>query len=259
MEKFVPLLVIQLFSLWPVASQVTDSTYNFPGADVPVPARAARPEIFTNGFVDIMNYGQMNASARFFKLYLGVPGKWVVPISLYTGVTSNSFSPISRNNDPLFLGLINPSSGILNLSVEGSYDFFHWNKRITKLGILYQVGERLLSYNDLQSFQVFTFSNSYANTGIIFQTGAWEKNKTDNIGTFWLSSRMLAISSNNYIQSFLGTAETVKIVWGISIGFGIDINKVVNIKSYYYRYLGTAEKSFGLPVYLFSFNYSMRN
>lgn len=249
-------ILIASLSFDNVAGQTVDSSA-LQREPIPV-GRTAKPEIFTNGFVDIMNYGQMNASARFFKLYLGVPGKWVVPVSLYTGVTSTGFAAVSRNNDPLFLGLINPSSGVLNLSIEGSHDFFCWNKAVTKLGLLYQAGERLLSYNDLQTFQVFSFANSFCNAGFLFQTGAWEKNKTDNMGVFWFSSRFLVMASNSYIQSFLAAAKVEKLLYGFSIGLGIDINKVVNIKSYYYRYVGVAGKAFPIPVYHFSFNYSMR-
>jgi hypothetical protein len=54
-----------------------------------------QPEIFTSGFIDIINNGQVNASARFIRLYIGEPGKLAVPISLYTGVSSNNFQNTS--------------------------------------------------------------------------------------------------------------------------------------------------------------------
>ena len=34
-----------------------------------------KPEIFTSGFIDIMNSGQVNASARFIKLYIHRPAE----------------------------------------------------------------------------------------------------------------------------------------------------------------------------------------
>jgi hypothetical protein len=34
-----------------------------------------KPEIFTSGFIDVMNNGQVNASARFIRLFIGEPGK----------------------------------------------------------------------------------------------------------------------------------------------------------------------------------------
>src|SRR5689334_23065086 len=63
-----------------------------------------KPEIFTSGFIDIVNSGQVNASARFIRLYVGEPGKFAIPLSLYSGVSSNSFQNptiIQRSNDVL--------------------------------------------------------------------------------------------------------------------------------------------------------------
>ena len=200
----------------------------------------------------------MNASARVFKLYLGEPGKFVLPISLYTGVSSNSFNTAGRSNETLILNIINPLSGIFNISLDGTHYFTTKEKGLTKFGFLYQVGERLLSYTDLQSFQTITFTNSYANSGIIFQTGAWEKNKTDNMGVFWISYRILIASSNTHIRSYFGPDYIENYVYGFSVGLGIEINRVVSIKGFYYRYLGIENAAFKIPIFQFSFNYSMR-
>src|SRR5580765_7967745 len=50
-----------------------------------------KPEIFTSGFIDIFNNGQVNASARFLRLYIGEPGRFALPLSFYSGVSSNNF------------------------------------------------------------------------------------------------------------------------------------------------------------------------
>jgi len=39
-------------------------------------ASAVKPEILTSGFIDIINNGQVNASARFIRLFIGEPGKF---------------------------------------------------------------------------------------------------------------------------------------------------------------------------------------
>jgi hypothetical protein len=80
-----------------------------------------KPEILTNGFVDVMNNGQMNASARLFKLYLGEPEKFVVPISLYIGVTGNNLTSAIRSNESLLLNIVNPLSGVMNISVDATH------------------------------------------------------------------------------------------------------------------------------------------
>lgn len=72
-----------------------------------------KPEILTSGFIDIINNGQVNASARFIRLYIGEPGKFALPLSIYSGVSSNNFqnqqSQISnRSNEQLVTNFINP-------------------------------------------------------------------------------------------------------------------------------------------------------
>src|SRR5262245_8896814 len=72
------------------------------------PAVRRSPEILTSGFIDVMNNGQVNASARFVRLSIGEPGKFYIPLSIYGGVSNNTFngqpaslSSIQKNNDQL--------------------------------------------------------------------------------------------------------------------------------------------------------------
>ena len=219
--------------------------------------RQKKPEILTNGFVDVMNNGQMNASARLFKLYLGEPAKFVVPISLFIGVTGNNLISAVRSNESLLLNIVNPLSGVMNISVDATHFLLKKGEPLTNFGLLYQFGGRLLSYTDMVSFQTVTFMNGFANAGFIFRTGAWEKNKTDNMGIFNASFKVLVIASNTMIEEFLRIPRDENTLWACSIGFGIEINKVVSIKTCYYRYLGINELN-KVPVYQLSFNYFMR-
>src|SRR5690349_14529034 len=100
------------------------------------------PEIFTNGFIDIMNNGQINASARFIRLLIGEPGKVSLPLSLYSGVSANNFqlvSTVQKSNDQLVTAFINPLSGLINLSIDGVL-YFNQKKKVTRAGILYHIG-----------------------------------------------------------------------------------------------------------------------
>ncbi|MDP3666136.1 MAG: hypothetical protein Q8R50_05605, partial [Sediminibacterium sp.] len=45
---------------------------------------------------------------------------------------------------------------------------------------------------------------------------------------------------------------------GYSIGMGIEINSVLNIKSYYYRYINPGDETFNFPIYQLTFNYSLK-
>ena len=75
-----------------------------------------KPEIFTNGFIDIINNGQINASARFIRLYIGEPGKFAIPLSLYSAVKPSSesrtsrISAISGKRDELTTSNVTPES-----------------------------------------------------------------------------------------------------------------------------------------------------
>jgi hypothetical protein len=229
-----------------------------------------KPEIFTNGFIDIMNNGQVNASARFIRLYIGEPGRFAIPISLYSGVSANSFQNQTapggqRSNDHLVNGYINLLSGLVNISSDGVL-YFNRAKKITKAGLLYHFGERVLtgyktgSVTDPQAGKPCNFLNSFAAAGLYFQTAAWERSNTKNIGIFWLVARYHGCYSNpSQIKVFQPNINTNGAYTGYSLGFGVEINNLLNIKAIYYKYLKPPEIDYSLATYQFSFNYSFKN
>lgn len=229
------------------------------------------PEIFTSGFIDIMNNGQVNASARFIRLSIGEPGKFSIPLSLYGGVSNNTFSSQQtgtgqqKNNEHLINQYINPLSGLINLSVDGVL-FFNNTNRITKTGFLYQAGERVLTgyrtgeLSNPQTGRPSNFLNSFAVAGLYFQTGAWERNNSKNVGIFWLAARFIVTaSSTNSIKEFLPDIQTNGWYHGYSVGFGVEINNLINIKAIFYRYIKKPEIEYYLPIYQFTFNYTLKN
>lgn len=242
-------------------------------------AKTQKPELFTSGFIDIFNSGQVNASARFLRLNIGEPGKFSVPLSFYSGVSSNNFqSQSARPYDPksnahLIIDYINPLSGLINVSSE-SVIFFKQTEKITKPGFTYQVGERLLTgYRTVyesddehstgtETVVPINFFNSFGSVGLYFQTGAWEKNNKDDneVGLFWLSLRFISCyTSPKQIKNFLPDIETTGIYCGYSFGFGVEINSVVNIKVLYYKYIKQPEIDYYPSIYQFSFNYCLKN
>jgi hypothetical protein len=204
-------------------------------------------------------------------LFIGEPGKFSIPISFYGGVSSNNFQnqnnagQFTNSNDHLVNQYINPMSGLINISIEG-IKFKTRDTVITKLGFIYQLGERLLNgvrigeiSNPLTGKQT-NFLNTFATTGLYFQTGAWEKTNSKNIGVFWLVCRYHICRTNaKQIKEFLPTIQTNGVYHGYSVGFGIEINNVVNIKAIYYKYNKAPEIDYGLPIYQFTFNYSFKN
>jgi hypothetical protein len=227
-----------------------------------------KPEIFTSGFIDIMNNGQVNASARFIRLFMGEPGKFAIPLSMYSGVSANNFQQSStgnqKSNDHLVNAYINPLSGLINISSDGLL-YFSKTAKCTKAGMLYHFGERVLTgykagpITDPQTGKPINFLNSFATAGLYFQTGAWERNNSKNIGIFWLVIRYHSCLTNpGRIKNFLPDIKTNGIYLGYSAGAGIEINNLINFKAIYYQYTKPPEIVYFLPIYQFSFNYSMR-
>ena len=226
------------------------------------------PEIFTNGFIDIMNNGQINASARFIRLLIGEPGKLALPLSLYSGVSANNFQLIQgvvRSNDQLVLAFINPLTGLINLSVDGIL-FLNRKKNLTRAGILYHIGERILTGYvvgppmDPQTGSPVNFLNSFFTVGGYFQTGAWEKTNDRNLGIFWLALRYHGCyTKTESLEEFLPGIQTNGVYTGYSMAMGVEINNLINLKAIYYKYYKKPELDYSLPIYQFSFNYSLRN
>lgn len=61
------------------------------------------------------------------------------------------------------------------------------------------------------------------------------------------------------LREFLPTIETNGLYHGYSFAWGVEINKLVNIKVVYYKYTKRPEIDYSLPIYQFSFNYSLKN
>jgi hypothetical protein len=228
-----------------------------------------KPEIFTSGFIDIINSGQINASSRFIRLYIGEPGKFAIPLSLYSGVSSNNFqntqATFKRNNDILVTNFINPLSGLANVSIDGVLFFNNKQQKITRTGLIYHVGERILTGvktgqgSSPVTGKPHNFLNAFGATGFYFQTGAWERNNTKNVGISWVALRyILCYTKPSDMEEFLPNIRTSGFYNGYSIAWGVEITKIVNIRVVYYKYIKKPEIDYYLPIYQFSFNYTLK-
>jgi len=267
-----------LIWLWPALAwpQAKDSLQKPTGRFVAAPtvqknntSKDYKPEIFTSGFIDIINNGQVNASARFIRLYIGEPGKFALPLSLYSGVSSNNFqsaqTSLQRNNDVLVTNFINPLSGLANISLDNVIYFKKHSERVTKAGILYHIGERVLTgvrtgtVNSPATGKPLNFLNSFFSTGLYFQTGAWERNNAKNVGVSWFAFRLIGCYTNPaQLKEIMPDIQANGIYTGYSLAWGVEITKLVNIKLLYYKYLKRPEINYYLPIYQFSFNYTMK-
>ncbi len=258
-SKLLLLCILLTFPIKPVFCQLIKSDS----------ANQSKPEIFSSGFIDVMNNGLVNASARFIKIYIGEQGKFIVPISFYGGVSNNNFQQqtptFTKSNDHLVNQYINPLSGLINIGIDDT-KYFSRTSKLTKTGFVYKFGERILNgvragaITDPRTGKATTFLNTFTYAGLLFQTGAWEKTNSKNVGVFWAVLRYhLCYTNPKQIKEFLPTIETNGLYTGYSVGFGIEIDKVVNIKVIYYKYTKAPEIEYGLPIYQFSFNYALDN
>ena len=268
MKKNIQILLILIFNLKSFGQNIGTSSLS---QDQTKEVKQ-KPEIFSSGFIDVMNNGQVNASARFIKLYIGEPGKFQIPLTFYGGVSNNTFQnntgggtgQLTKSNDHLVNQYLNPFSGLINISIEGIAFRKRDSAKITKLGYIYQIGERVLNgvrIGDIRNpltGKAFNFLNSFSTIGLYFQTGAWEKTNTKNVGTFWVIARYHFCKTNpKQIKDFLPDIQTNGYYHGYSAGFGIQINNLVDIKAVYYKYSKAPEIDYGLPIYQFTFNYTM--
>ena len=229
-----------------------------------------KPELLSSGFLDIATNGQVNASARLIRIYLGEPGKFNIPLSIYSGVSSGNFSPASpvqmpMSNEHLVSSFINPLTGIINVSAEGVLGNRKEQQRPTACGFIYQGGGRILtgyrtgSVPGINAIRPVNFFNGYALMGVYFQTGAWERSEEENMGLFWISARYIASCSSPGILSQIIAQPVSGLYHGWSIGGGIDISSLVNLRVVYYKYVKSPETGFSNSLCQFSFNYALRN
>ena len=228
----------------------------------------AKTDVFNAGFIDLISSGQVSASAQLIRLMIGEPGKFSVPLTIYGGVSNAAFSQatpfsLNRSNEHLVTQFITPLSGLLNFSVEGMPVLSN-KERLTKWGLLYQVGERMLTgyraftAGNPLSGRAHNFLNHYALGGVYFQTGAWEKDKSNQVGVCWMSVRYhICYTDSSQLNVFIENLQTNGFYRGISLSFGVEISYLVNIKAIYYRYTKAPEPAYSIPLYQFSFNYAL--
>ncbi|MEQ1678555.1 MAG: hypothetical protein ABL876_17800, partial [Chitinophagaceae bacterium] len=143
--------------------------------------------------------------------------------------------------------------------------FVRGETKLTRAGILYHGGIRILTgYKagpaaDVTTGKPINFLNSFSTAGLYFQTGAWERNNAANVGIFWLAGRyILCKTGEKQLKEILPAIQTNGFYHGWSVAWGVEINHLVNIKVVYYKYVKRPEIDYSLPIYQFSFNYSLR-
>jgi hypothetical protein len=218
---------------------------------------AIRHGILTGGSLDFLQTGQVNASARVFRLSIGEPGKFRLPVSVYTGVSANHFSSagIDDNNAST---LINPGAGILNIHIDGG-ERITGKETLTSLHANYQFGIRWISLYSQPANRQITFFNLITGAGLTFITGAWESDSESSPGIFWLNARGLyAYSPVSALKTLFPDAMAHHLL-GCSGGMGIELSEALDIKLFYFHFLNNRQpEAFRRSFLQLSFNYSTR-
>lgn len=262
-------LLVPLFIL----SQVLDSTSHTQKDTSIATDRStlAKPSLLTSGFIDIINTGQVNASARLIRLYIGEPGIVSIPLTIYSGVSSNSFQNLQTvnnqsSNDLLVSNFINPLSGLGNVSINDIVFLKRSKIKLTRTGLLYHAGERILTgyktnlSTDPSTTRPVNFLNTVGVAGLYFQTGAWEKSNARSIGISWIVLRYIICSSSaKQLREIFSLLRSAGVYSGWSLAWGIAISDLLDAKVVYYKYIHPPEVASSWSIYQFSFNYSLKN
>lgn len=198
------------------------------------------PDWLSAGMMEIGPGGQMQASARIVRLFVGEPGKWQLPISLYSGVAQPGSSAAmsgGRSNESITSQLYSSWSGMMNLGFEGQWLCSYWGNQ-SGIRLVYQFGERMLSGyrisspSDPLSGKQQMLWNHYVVAGCVLYTGAWERNNPNNLGRGWVMFRgHFNYSSPNELRWLFPLPRMRGWYGGGSLGVGIEISRVVHLRA----------------------------
>lgn len=213
-------------------------------------------EILKNGNIDFFTNGEMQASARVFKIRIGEPRKFYLPLVIYMGSSGNSLGENDKNKSTAS-NLTNPIGGMLNISLNGLQMLNPKSNTLTKLRIIYQLGIKLVNGEDNENNENSVFLNGFGSFGFSLQTGAWANDDISNMGVFWVQAKAIALLSSKAKLEKIYGQDIEGNMYGYSIEGGIEIDKVINLKVGVYKYLNhNGVEYFKKPIIKFSVDYS---
>lgn len=228
------------------------------------------PEWLSAGMMELGLGGQMQASARVVRLLIGEPGKWQIPLSIYSGVTQPGAAAVggggvvNRLNESITWQLYSPWSGVLNIGFEGQRLWSSWGVQ-SGLRFVFQFGERMLtgyrlgSINDPLSGKQQSVWNHYAVAGCVLQTGAWERTNPKNLGRGWIMVRgHFSYSAPDQLRLLFPIAQMRGWYGGASLGLGIEVSRVVQLRGVIYWPVKGPEWSTLRNLTQFSFQYNWK-
>ena len=199
------------------------------------------PEWLSAGMMEWGQGGQLQASARVVRLMVGEPGRWQLPVSVYSGVTQpgagGPMGASARSNETITWQLYSPWSGMMNIGFEGQRLWADWGLH-SALRFVFQFGERVLTgyriggFNDPLAGKQQMLWNHYAVIGCVVHTGAWERSNPKNLGRGWLMVRgHLSYSSPDQLRGLFSLSQFRGLYGGASLGVGIEVSRVVHLRA----------------------------
>lgn len=217
-------------------------------------------EILGRGFLDLFSNGRMQGTAQIIKLKIGEPNAFHVPVYLLIGASGEGLGTQGLNENTV-TNLLNPIGGLINLTINNSNSIYTSKSGITSIKFAYQISGKLINAQDFISSQTRYLGAGYGNMGLFFQTGAWEAEKDNNLGVFWMqikATSSLGINEDSYRMAF-GEHFRNNLLFGYSADFGIEIDSRVNMKVGIYRFINNQEIDlFNNTLYKFSIDYNLR-
>jgi hypothetical protein len=191
-------------------------------------------EMLNAGTLDITQTLQMTAATRLLKVCIGEPGKWNIPVSLYTSVSANNMGTATRP-EVFTAHLVNPFSGMLGLGLNDWVQVAGKPQNSTAIKFRYQGMIRYLPIPGEQQKKNGGVFSSIVMPGIVFTTGAWEAGKENNNGVFWLEISGYWVYAPPQTLRQLYTEQVTQNMFFYAVCSGISITRVLYCKLQWHR------------------------
>jgi hypothetical protein len=228
-------LILTLTSLNLVAQVVEVYTGKRPGAFA---VEEKKLELFGRGLLDFGSEGQLQTTAQVIKINIGEPNKFNLPIYLLVGSINGDIGTSNLNKSTV-MSLINPVGGTLNLSTNYLINLYKSNSEITQIRLSGLLSGKLITGRNYSTSEPISNTSAYFDSGLYFQTGAWEENEGyKDGGIFWAQAKYsVSYLTDENLQSYFGN-NISSFPHGPRFEIGCFIQNRVNVKLSYYKAIG---------------------
>lgn len=200
-------------------------------------------EWFDGGNIDYISSGLMQTNAHLLKVNIGNPAGFYVPFYIMAGADKETSSDDDDDpNKSTNVNLLSPNGGYLNIGLHGNNKLISFDDSgKTRLSAVYQLGAKTITGKDALTEERVSLLSLVSNVGLMYQTQAWDPEDQSKMGIAWIQ----AVFSNSFnndekIKQIYGN-DVKKNFYGYNIEGGIQIEKHVNLRVGYYKYLNNQD------------------